>query len=75
MSASFWKNMWLDGSTLEVCVSRLFEVVDNKLETVAEMHFLGLEVNGEAWKWSRSLFAWEENLVRENVGRISHVIL
>lgn len=75
MSASFWKNMWLDGSTLEVCFSRLFELVDNKLEIVAEMQFLGLKVNGEAWKWGRRLSAWEENLERENVGRISHFIL
>lgn len=41
---------WLDGSILKACFSRLFELTDNKSTNVAEMHFLGWEVNGEAYE-------------------------
>jgi hypothetical protein len=71
----FWNNSWIDGFTLEACFNRLFELADNKLTTVANMHFLGWEVNGEAWKWRRRLFVWEEDLVRECADRLSHVVL
>lgn len=74
MSTLFWKNSWLDRSTLEACLIRLFELVDNKLITVAEIHFLGWEVIGEVWKWRMRLFVWEDDLVRESADRLSHVV-
>jgi hypothetical protein len=39
------------------------------------MHFMGWEVNGNAWKWRRRLFEREEELVRECVDRLTHVVL
>jgi hypothetical protein len=35
----FWKDSWLDESTLEACFSRLFELSDNKLATIADALF------------------------------------
>jgi len=32
-------------------------------------------VNGEAWKWPMRLFAWEDELVRECIGRLTSVVL
>jgi len=52
----------------------LFELAENELD-VAYMHFMGWEVNGDAWKWRRRLFVWEEELVRECVDRLTHVVL
>lgn len=52
----------------------LFELAENKLD-VAYMHFMGWEVNGNAWKWRRRLFEREEELVRECVDRLTHVVL
>lgn len=42
---------------------------------VANMYLLGWGVDGEAWKWCRRLFAWEEELVRECVDRLNNVVL
>jgi len=39
------------------------------------MKMMGWEVGGEAWKWHRKLFAWEEELVRECVERLAIVTL
>ncbi|KEH42387.1 hypothetical protein MTR_1g068995 [Medicago truncatula] len=63
-STLFWKDPWLDGESLEVRFHRLFELAYIKLATVAEMFTLGWDVNGEAWKWCRRLFAWERELIR-----------
>ncbi|GAU10688.1 hypothetical protein TSUD_424680, partial [Trifolium subterraneum] len=35
----------------------------------------GWGVDGEAWKWRRSLRVWEEELVRECIMRLSNVVL
>jgi len=32
-------------------------------------------VNEEVWKWRRRLFAWDAELVRECVARLSNVVL
>ena len=40
-----------------------------------DMFSMGWGVNGEAWKWQRRLFTWEEELVRECVGRLTPVVL
>lgn len=47
-----------------------FDLYHDKLITVADMYVLGCDVNGEAWKWRRRLFAREEELVRECVDLI-----
>jgi len=38
-STLFWKDPWLEGSSLDVGFRRLFELADNNLETIAEMFF------------------------------------
>jgi hypothetical protein len=39
------------------------------------MQSLGWGDSGEAWKWRIRLFAWEEELLRESVTRLSNVVL
>ena len=56
-STLFWKDSWLDGSSLDVSFRRLFELTDNELIIVVDMYLLRWGVNGEAWKWRRRLFA------------------
>ncbi|MCI29841.1 putative non-LTR retroelement reverse transcriptase related protein, partial [Trifolium medium] len=62
VSSLFWKDPWLDGVSLDARYARLFDLAVNKFATVAEMFSLGRGANGEAWKWRRRLFAWEEGL-------------
>jgi len=67
--------LWICELPFELRFRRLFDLADNKLVFVTEMHFLGWGVNGEAWKWRRRLFAWEEELARECAALLSNVIL
>ena len=57
-------SLWVGELLLELRFGRLFDLADN-IVSVAEMHFLVWGVNGEAWKWRRRLFLWEEEFVRE----------
>jgi len=43
---SFWWKLWLDGETLKSKFIRLYDLVDNKMATVADMNSLGL---GGGW--------------------------
>ena len=45
--------------------SRLYELSLLKGESVAAMRALGWGVEGEAWRWRRRLFVWEEESVGE----------
>lgn len=40
-----------------------------------EIFELGWGFDGDAWKWRRRLFAWEEGLVGECVERLSNFVL
>jgi hypothetical protein len=71
----FWVDPWLDECPLIRSFGRLYDLAENKLATVSEMFELGWGVGGEAWKWRRRLFAWEEGLVLECVERVSSCIL
>jgi hypothetical protein len=42
---------------------------------VYDMCQLGWGVDGEAWRWRRRLFAWEEELVGELILLLQNVIL
>jgi len=53
--------LWVGELPLELRFRRLFDLADNKLVFVAEMHFLGWGVDGEAWKWRRRLFSGKRN--------------
>jgi hypothetical protein len=43
--------------------NRLYVLAENTSCSVAEMHHLGWDEGGDAWKWRRRLFAWEEDLL------------
>lgn len=70
-----WMDLWVDGVTLHSCFNRLFDLSENKFVTVSEMFHLGRDVNGEAWKWRRRLFVWEEDQVRECKALVFSTIL
>jgi hypothetical protein len=61
----FWTNMWLEGVPFCVKFSRLFNLSENKLSTIADMRGLGWEEGGAAWQWCRRLWASEEEFIRE----------
>jgi len=48
----------LEGIALKDKFSRLFELSDNKM---AEMKLLGWDEGGEAWKWHKRLWEWEQS--------------
>jgi hypothetical protein len=58
----FWSDPWVGGTPLCERFGRLYDLAENKSSTVAEMFSLGWEVDGEAWKWRRQLWVWEEML-------------
>jgi hypothetical protein len=73
--ALFWKDPWLDDCSLARLFGRLFDLAENKLITVHDMYEAGWGVGGEAWKWRRRLYAWEEDLVLECTVHLSNVVL
>ena len=64
VSTLFWVDPWLEGKPMCNLFTRLYELAENNLDTVAGMFARRWGVNGEAWKWRRRLFAWEEELLR-----------
>ncbi|XP_024634465.1 uncharacterized protein [Medicago truncatula] len=71
----FWEDPWLEDVPLAVSFSRLYELSNFKLATVREMSLLGWGLDGGAWRWRRRLFAWEEGLLGECVGRLVNSVL
>ncbi|AES73416.1 hypothetical protein MTR_3g104590 [Medicago truncatula] len=61
----FWYDKWLGSASLCGRFSRLFDFSENKSITVANLFSLGVERGGEAWKWRRRLWAWEEEELEE----------
>ncbi|GAU29502.1 hypothetical protein TSUD_115240 [Trifolium subterraneum] len=61
----FWTDPWVVGNPLCERFGRLFDLAENKSESVAEMFSLGWGADGDAWVWRRSLRAWEEEMLRE----------
>lgn len=61
----FWTDIWLGELSLRDRFSRLYELSLFKEESVATMKALVWDEAGEAWKWRRRLFAWEEESVAE----------
>ena len=74
MSTLFWVDPWLEGKPLCNIFTCLYELAENKLDTVAKLFTRGWGVNVEAWKWPRRLFAWEE-LLGECIGRLSNFFI
>lgn len=75
VSTLFWADPWLDGKPLCKAFMRLFQLAENKFETVANMFSRGWGANGEAWRWHQRLLAWEEDLLGKCVARLTSVIL
>lgn len=61
----FWRDRWLEDVPLCQRFGRLFELAEDKSIYVASMFSLGWNEGGEAWKWRRRQWAWEEELVAE----------
>jgi len=59
----FWLDRWVGDVPLSVCFSRLYELCDDKLCTVAQRFARGWDAEGEAGKWRRQLWVWEEDLL------------
>lgn len=66
---------WVANIPLRDRFHRLFDLSANQLSTVADMFDLGWGEGGEAWKWMRRLWAWEEELVRECIALLLTVSL
>ena len=60
---------------MSVRFHRLFELSENKMTTVAQMFAWGWYEGGDAWRWRRRLWAWEEVLVEECRNILSNVVL
>ena len=67
----FWTDVWVGEVSLRDRFTRLYELSLLKGESVAAMRSLGWGGAGEAWKWRRRLFAWEE----ESLGELTLLLL
>ena len=61
----FWTDVWVGGMVFRDRYNRLFELSLLKEETTFGMFSLGWGIEGDAWRWRRMLFAWEDELVGE----------
>jgi len=66
---------WVSGLPLGVRFSRLFELAENRWISVEDMSQLGWGEGGDAWKWKRRLFVWEEENVRECISLLHNIVL
>jgi len=57
VSTLFWLYRWVSDVPLRDRFRHLFDLSGNQLSTVAKMFALGWDEGGEAWKWSRHLWA------------------
>ncbi|XP_024640465.1 uncharacterized protein [Medicago truncatula] len=71
----FWSDVWVGGVSFKERFSRLFELSVDKWVSVFDLFHLGWGENGEAWKWRRRLFAWEEEQLGEKCLLLQNVIL
>ena len=71
----FWSDVWCGRVSFRVRFNRLFELSVFKGVSVSEMLQLGWGEGGEAWRWRRRLFAWEEKLVGEIILLLANVTL
>jgi len=62
---SFWCDVWFNGVPFRDRFRRLYDLADNKAIPVRNMCLSGWEEGGEAWRWRRPLWAWEEELLEE----------
>jgi len=65
----------MGGMSFRERFSRLYDLPLFKDKSVFDMCQLGWGEEGEAWRWRRRLFAWEEEVVGELTLLIHNVIL
>ena len=61
----FWSDVWLVGVSFRVRFSKLYDLSEFKGISVFDMCQIGWGAVGEAWRWRRRLFAWEEEALEE----------
>jgi len=61
----FCYDRWIRDVPLFRRFDRLFGLALNKLSTVSDMFTRGWEVGGDAWRWRRPLWGWEEEMLGE----------
>ncbi|PNY08829.1 cysteine-rich receptor-like protein kinase [Trifolium pratense] len=71
----FWKDNWVDGTSLKSQFGRLYDLCLDKKVTVVDMRRLGWELGGNEWRWRRRLFAWEEQLWGDCCTIVANVVL
>ena len=59
----FWLDRWCGDAPLRDRYRRLYDLSEYKFFTVAQMFARG--EGGEAWRWRRRLWVWEEEMVVE----------
>jgi hypothetical protein len=74
-TTSFWSDVWVGGVSLRSRFSRLYDLSQFKGGTVSEMCQLGWGYEGDAWRWRRRLFAWEEEQLGELILLLHNVTL
>ena len=71
----FWVDGWLGGEALSVRFSRLYDLSLDREVSVSDMFHGGWGVDGEAWRWRRRLFVWEEEMLGDLTLLLQNVIL
>lgn len=64
VSTLFWWDLWLDGWVWVLRLTTFFYFSDNKMTSMPNKA-IRLGWGGEAWKWRKRLWVWEEDLLGE----------
>ena len=67
--------MWCGDEEFRVRFNRLYDLSLFKGALVSDMCHLGWGMDGEAWRWRRRLFAWEEGLLGDLILLLQNVNL
>jgi len=74
-STLFLLDRCTDDAPLCVRFRRLYDLSENKSSTMAQMFDWGWGEGGEAWKWRRRLWTWEDKLVEECMNFLLTVVM
>jgi len=72
---AFWTDVWCGDEEFRVRFNRLYELSLFKGVLVSKMCHLGWGMDGEAWRWRRRLFVWEEGLLGDLILLLQNVNL
>jgi len=62
-TSSFWRDIWCGGVSFRDRFQHLYDLAVDKTITVRNMFLYGWEKGGEAWRWWRRLWMWEEEML------------